>query len=411
MFIIGGILALYSIYSLIMALFSLKRSPVYKEAPPEHRLAFLVAARNEASVIGNLLESLFSQNYPRDRYEVIVVPNNCTDQTREICLAAGARVLDCTVPVKSKGDVLNFAFTEIVRQSPEIDAVCVIDADNLVHADFLTEMNNALASGARAAQGYRDSKNPFDNWLTGSYSIYFWLLIRFINRARSAIGLSAMIGGSGFMVRTDLLRQMNGARTLTITEDLELTALFYLADEKIAWVPTAVTYDEHPVSFQTAWTQRTRWSNGMYQIAGLYFFNVLRKAIKERSLQGFDLAMQFVAAHLQVLSTAAALTGGLLGYLLMQQGAITQVAFFGGLVLSTTISILVVIGVACVTVILEQKTSVRLLKAIALFWLFIFSWMPINVLCLFRRSSQWDEIKHSRDIRIRDLHGRRKPQS
>ena len=104
-------------------------------------------------------------------------------------------------------------------------------------------MNDALLGGATVAQGYRDSKNPHDSAISGSYSIYFWLLNRFYNRSRHNAGLSTPIGGSGFMIQTALVRNMAGMHFATLTEDLELTILCLLAGEKVAWVPKAIVYD------------------------------------------------------------------------------------------------------------------------------------------------------------------------
>ena len=69
------------------------------------------------------------------------------------------------------------------------DAMCVFDADNLVHPDFLARMNDAVCAGHVAVQGFRDSKNPEQSAISGCYSICYWMLNRFYNSARSALGL------------------------------------------------------------------------------------------------------------------------------------------------------------------------------------------------------------------------------
>ena len=190
----------YTAYFFVIALFSLKKPNEYPHAAPQTRFAVLVAARNEEAVIGGLVESLLAQNYPQELFDVIVVPNNCTDGTGTAAGRAGATVLDCTVPTSSKGEVLDFALNRIFRWKKSYDAVCVFDADNLVHPDFLQRMNDAWQAGARVAQAYRDSKNPTDTPISGCYSIYYWMVNRFYSQARSNLGLSAIINGSGFMV-------------------------------------------------------------------------------------------------------------------------------------------------------------------------------------------------------------------
>ena len=88
----GLFLAVYALYFFCIALVGIWRRAHYAPAAPTTRFAVLIAARNEAAVIGNLVDSLFAQNYPRDLYEVIVAPNNCTDDTEAVARAHGARI-------------------------------------------------------------------------------------------------------------------------------------------------------------------------------------------------------------------------------------------------------------------------------------------------------------------------------
>lgn len=108
--------------------------------------------------------------------------------------------------MKSKGEVLRFAWERLSRRG--YDAVCVFDADNLADPQFLREMNNAYRAGARAAQGFRDSKNPYDSVVSGCYSIYYWMMDRLHNGGRAGLGLPAMVNGTGFMVAASVLDRM-----------------------------------------------------------------------------------------------------------------------------------------------------------------------------------------------------------
>ena len=150
----------------------LKSRVKFKESNIKSKFAILVPARNEATVIANLIKSLKNLDYPKDKYDIYVIPNNCTDTTKDVAIKNGAKVLECNVPTKTKGDVLKFAF-EKLKDNKDIDAYVIFDADNVVHKDFLTHMNNCLNSGYKVAEGYRDAKNPSDNWISGSYTIFY----------------------------------------------------------------------------------------------------------------------------------------------------------------------------------------------------------------------------------------------
>ena len=168
--LVGAGMTLWGGYYLVTALMSWRKPMDYGRHPASTRFAILVAARNEELVIGNLINSLLAQDYPRELYDIWVIPNNCTDHTAQAARDFGANVMECTVPVKCKGDVMRFAYRQL--RDKGYDAFCVFDADNVADPRFLREMNNAYRAGARAAQGYRDSKNPNDTAISGCYSIY-----------------------------------------------------------------------------------------------------------------------------------------------------------------------------------------------------------------------------------------------
>ncbi len=241
----------------------------YGKHPADTRFAVLIAASNEELVIGPLINSLLTQNYPPELYDVYVIPNNCTDNTAQAAANFGAKVLECTVPVPQEQGGGPALCLQPAGWSG-YDAFCVFDADNVAHPDFLKEMNNAYRAGARAAQGYRDSKNPYDRAVSGCYSIYYWMMDRFHNRGKAGLGLSAMLGGTGFMVSAAALEKMGGWRTQTISEDLEMSVPAGHGRGKGALGALAITYDEQPLSYESPVKQRRRWTSGTIQIAHQY---------------------------------------------------------------------------------------------------------------------------------------------
>ena len=129
-FVLSIPLCLYAVYFGVVALFGLrKKLPAAPQAKPEKRFALVVAARNEAAVIGHLVDSLYGQDYPRELYEVIVAPNNCTDDTEAVAAGRGARIFRPEGVIRSKGEVLTQVVDKIVL-AEEFDAMCVFDADN-----------------------------------------------------------------------------------------------------------------------------------------------------------------------------------------------------------------------------------------------------------------------------------------
>ena len=156
----GALLALklVSLYFLIVALFALKKPKPIARVKPKTKFACVIAARNEERVIGQLVESLLAQSYPRELFDIYVLPNNCTDHTALAAIRAGANVLMPRGEIRCKGDALHEAFETLLQRG--YDAFCVFDADNFVEENFLSRMNDAFCAGAKAAKGAMRVKNP-----------------------------------------------------------------------------------------------------------------------------------------------------------------------------------------------------------------------------------------------------------
>ena len=399
--IFGLVFALYGGYYLVVALFGLKQNKPLPEKGPKTRFALLVAARNEQAVIGQLCDSLAAQNYPPQLYEVIVAPNNCAeeDNTEGVARRHGARVFSPVGPVASKGEVLH-QMVDAVLEEGRFDAICVFDADNLVHPDFLLRMNDACQAGAGAAQAFRDSKNPADSPVATASSAWYWMLSRFYNGGRERLGLSSLISGSGFMVSCALLRKMGGWHTQTMTEDYEFTAQCLLAGQRVQYVPQAVIYDEQPLRFGTTWRQRRRWSTGGVQAAARYLRPLATQGLRRRSCALLDLCLTFLMPYLQLPSMLlGAVSLGYTAVRLMGDGLLGSAAVLGALLLCG-------LGALCALSLLAalfMKLSCgRLLpgtlSGLVFFPLYALSWTPITVLSLFRRQKTWDPIAHTRAV-------------
>lgn len=80
-----------------------------------------------------------------------------------------------------------------IEEDANYDAFCIFDADNIVDVNFLKNMNKKLCQGEDVVQGYRDIKNPTDNWITAGYAIFYWTMNRMYHLARYNLGLSPLI--------------------------------------------------------------------------------------------------------------------------------------------------------------------------------------------------------------------------
>ena len=396
-YIISIFSAIYILYFAIMAcgIFKKKKKMPLK-SQKNNFFAILIAARNEEEVISYLIKSLIKQKYPRDCYEIFVITNNCTDNTSKVANKAGAKIIDCPNSVKSKGEVLEFAFKKL-KENKKIDAYVIFDADNIVHSDFLCKMNEAINMGYTVAQGFRDTKNIADNWLSSSYAILYYIQSLFINRARYNLGKSSFLNGTGFMVTKKVIDRW-GFEIVSLTEDIEFTAMCAVNEEKIAFVEEAITYDEQVIKFKDSLKQRRRWSFGTIQCLKRYGPKLIKKGLKERNLECLDVTLFYFSIIFQIISTFISLLTGILLIINFQS---VNVVIFGLLI----VGFFYMIGVIFRMLIIKKcnKNIKDNIGGILLFDLFLFSWVPVNFICLFKKECAWDQIKHNRNVDVNDL--------
>lgn len=395
----------YGLFYVYTALHAYKKMPKIAQSDIKKRFAVLIPARNEAGVIGALIESLQKQNYPKDAYDIIVVPNNCIDDTEQVAREAGAEIMKCRTSVKSKGEVLSDIFDRIVNLDKIYDAVLVFDADNLVHPDFIAKMNDALAAGAKVAQGYRDSKNPSDTWVSSCHSVYYYVVNGYFNHARMTLGWSAALNGTGFMIATELLRQ-HTFETYSMTEDIEYSSIVISEyKEKIVWVPEAVTYDEQPLLFSESMAQRLRWTVGAVQCFKRYARTLLKNAFKDKNMSCIDMFVLYSAPYMQIAGLFPTLTT-VVAFIQMTIASIIErylFMFLGGAALSVLGAYAASMMVVWLVLKLEHKPVKPHLKAVFSFGIFLLSWLPIGIWAILRPKCNWREIKHTRSVDLEEL--------
>ena len=401
-YILFALSFMFGMYFAVTGLFGFKNyhKSMFGRHKPKYKFAIIVPSRNEEKVIGGLIKSLQKQRYPDKLYEVYVVPNNCTDDTAGAAKKAGANVIECTVPVKVKADVLQFVFKKF-KSRDDIDAYVIFDADNLVHPNFLARMNDALCEGVQVAQCFRDAKNMGDNWLTGSYTLFYFIQNFFFNRARMNFSGSAAINGTGFMIKKEVVA--NGFNTKTLTEDSEFTGQCALRGIQIAFVEEAITYDEHPQNFWASWKQRKRWTSGCISCLQIYGKDLLKTFFKTGNISCFDMVMMYLCPIVMVLGFFLSIV-----LIVFHITGVELFDFFSYLyamgILFFVLSYLATVAMNIFVVKYNKKSIKNVFSGIILFALFLATWIPINIICIFKKTEKWEEIKHDRsDVDLDEL--------
>lgn len=396
MFIVGGYFFIISLFGWIR-----KQEPDAEQYLPLKRFAVVIAAHNEELVIGHIIDSLHQQNYPRDLYDIMVIADNCTDKTSAIAKEHNALVFQRqNNEERGKGYALEWMFNKIYKMDKIYDAICVFDADNLVSTNFLSEMNKQLQRGYKAVQGYVDSKNPYDSWITYSYSISFWLANRLFQLSRYNLGLTCGLCGTGFCVDMDTLKKIGWGATC-LTEDLEFTMKLSLHDIKIGWSHNAVVYDEKPLTLKQSWRQRKRWMQGHTDCAIRYFPSLLYKAIKQKNFIAIDCAIYLCQPIRFILLGIATLF--VWGEAFFPSIAIFNVYdIFPPFVLN--VLFLFQIMYAPMIIAVEKKFNIGVIFALFAYPVYCLTWVPIAIQGIMaRKDKTWNHTLHTRKISIKDL--------
>ena len=369
-----------------------------------NKFALIVSAHNEENVIGNLLHSLKSLDYPKDSYDIFVIADNCTDDTAEAARIAGALVFERVSENRGKGYALEWMFKKLCTFEKQYDYVSIFDADNLVDKNFLSEINKQANKGHEVIQGYVDSKNPFDSWITSSYSLSFWTMSRTFQLARYRLGLCCQLMGTGFAISVDTLKEIGWGATC-LTEDMEFTIKLALSGKKAAWAHNARIYDEKPVELINSWRQRKRWMQGHCDVASRYFFKLIKKSFKEIKLTPLDCAVYLV-------QPIRIITMGIIMFFGYAQtfhpsgdiGFVQLSYLFDSPVIWNTLSILNMLYMPFVVTLERRTVNLKYLLAYLIYPLYNLTWIPIAIQGLTDKNKKdWYHTKHTRNISIDEI--------
>ncbi|WP_102707904.1 glycosyltransferase family 2 protein [Terribacillus saccharophilus] len=414
-FYIGLLFTLVFVYKVvyIIVAFKARRSKYSTDKEvPLRKYAFLIPARNEELVIGQLIESIKNQNYPKEMYDIFVIADNCTDNTAQIARESGAIVAErFNEKMVGKGYALKHMLNiiEMEYSSKNYDGYFVFDADNLLDENYIFEMNKTFNQGYRVITSYRNSKNYDQNWITSGYALWFLYEAEFLNRPRMFLKTSCAVSGTGFLVNADVFKENGGWVHHLLTEDIEFTVAQIIKGEKIGYCSSAVFYDEQPSTFSQSWKQRLRWAKGFYQVFMKYgkelSYGMIRG--KGNKFSCFDMMMTVLPV---VIVSILCLIGNVLILLLvsLEGKGLFQTYLIGG-----TLGILWIYGLlfalGLITTIMEwdkiRCPNWKKIFFLFTFPLFLFTYLPISIVALFKKI-EWKPIPHTVVKSLDDLRQR-----
>jgi 1,2-diacylglycerol 3-beta-glucosyltransferase len=308
---------------------------------PRPRITVVIPAHDEELVLAETLGSLAAQQYPRDRFSVVVVADNCTDATAMIARERRVRVLErVNTKERGKGYALGWAMARLLAGGDPAEAFVVVDADTWIAPDFLGKMAARLLSdrderGYCALQGRYGVLNSEEGWRAALMGTAFDLCnhVKLLGQAR--LGLSVGLKGNGMAFTRPVLERARW-RGESITEDIDYGLdLLQLHRIPVGYVPEARVLAQMPASVRAAATQRERWEAGRYRLVRRRALPLLWQGIKARDARLCEAALSLLVPPLAELTALLMLWGGtvalgqlahLLPGLLWWQGAVALAA-------------------------------------------------------------------------------------
>lgn len=386
----------YQMVYLFVPFFVKRHKP--EQASKQHRFAILIAARNEEAVLPHLLETIRNQDYPAQFITTYVIADNCTDATAKVAADGGAVVYQRFNTEKiGKGYALNYLLDKIRQEEggfERYDAFMIFDADNLLDANYMTQINITCDQGYGVFGGFRNTKNYGTNWISSGHALWYLHDSVHLNQSRYLLGNPCFVTGTGFGFTREVLEKAGGNwNFFTLTEDIEFSAWLSYNGIRSGYNHDAILYDEQPENFRISWRQRTRWVQGGIQV-GLKHTGKLLKGMFQGGHSGYG-CLEMTTLTLAGFSFAAVSAVFSLVVTFLASGFPGLAISFGSMLVGTYLSMFA-IGVLTVWPIWNRIRATKKEKIVSLFTfpLYVATFVPIAATALFRKR-RWAPIAHT----------------
>ena len=300
LFVLSIPAVLASGYLLVTVLLSARLRPP-AASRRQVRFDVVVPAHNEAEIIQRTVGSLLKCDWPKDRYRVWVIADNCTDETAAIARAAGAHVrVRTNDQQRGKGYALQFAFAASISEG-WADAIVVVDADSEASPNLLEAFAARIETGEHAIQAHYGVLNPWTSWRTRLITIAKASFHIVRSRARERVRVSCGIRGNGWCVTHALLKKVP-YQAFSLTEDLEYGIQLGLAGFRVAYADEAHSDAEMVSNEKTARKQRQRWEHGRFELVRTKTWLLLKASLRKPSLVCLDLAFDLIVLPLSYIA-------------------------------------------------------------------------------------------------------------
>lgn len=254
------------------------------------KIAVFIPAYKEDGVIVDTATQALEQDYPRDRFEVVVIADSMMPETIKALSSLAVTTLEVVFDQSTKTKAINKAMDTLVD---EFDIALVLDADNIMERQLLKKVNDAFVKGAKVVQAHRTAKNT-EGHLAMLDAVSEEVNNTIFREGHSNLGLSSALIGSGMAFDYGLFRHHMSQIEAIGGFDKELELRLLKEGTKIHYLKDALVYDEKVSNTQVFQKQRTRWIAAQIRYGVGALPNAFWHLITRGNIDYFDKALQFV---------------------------------------------------------------------------------------------------------------------
>ena len=346
------------------------------------RVAVLMPAHDEAQGITDAIRAVLGQLQFDDR--LLVVADNCTDETAAVARAAGAEVIERQdTHRRGKGYALDFGVRWLEKSPP--DVTIIIDADCIAQPGSIARLAGACMASGRPTQALYLMHAPAGSRLSVRIAEFAWLIKNKLRPLGSlAMGWPCQLMGTGMAFPWAIIQNAPLA-TGHLVEDMQLGLDLAKAGTPPLFCPQALVTSTFPTDTAGVKSQRTRWEHGHLSVLTTVGPAMIWQALKTRNMYLFAMALDLMVPPLAalVLALAALVTVNTAWWL--ATGSALPLA------ISILAAGLVVVGVSIAWA-REGRQIVSLGEMLALPW-YVVAKIPVYIRLFTKRQVEWVRTK------------------
>lgn len=308
LFLFLGYLNINVVYIFLFSLIAgFSRAQRKKEAGKQNRFILLYPAYKGDSVILSSIREGRNQSYPNALFDLLVIADKLKPETIAELKTLGAKVVEVSFENSTKSKSLNAGLASL--SDTAYDYAVIMDIDNVMHPEFLENLNCGLADSPLIAQAHRVAKN-MDSDMAILDALSEEINNSIFRKAHTQVGLSSALIGSGIAMQFMPFKTLMGEVQAIGGFDKEMEVRLLKAKKHIDYIEYALVYDEKVQDAEIFENQRKRWLSAQFHYLKTSFFDSLKALLFQGNLDYFNKVFQFLLLPRVLLLGLTFLVGG-----------------------------------------------------------------------------------------------------